>query len=119
MTEFFEGSVGSGTFAPRRKVMHKSKRMSQAMANLRRQETSDDDVQEIEPRPMVGKRKRKPKEVVKVEDEDDDEVVIVEEESSSGDDNLERMRGRCAATVKRGNTGKPKPTKPRKQKATT
>ena len=95
MTDFFEGSIGSGTFAPRRKVTHKSKRMTKAMANLRRAADSDDDVQEISPRQMPSKRKRARPDVVKVESDSDEEIKEkqMEESSSSDDDNLQRMRG--------------------------
>lgn len=94
MTEFFEGGIGSGTFAPRRKVTHKSKRMTKAMANLRRAAESDDDVQEISPREMSSKRKRARPDVVKVESDSDEEMEEkqTEESSSSDDDNLQRMR---------------------------
>jgi hypothetical protein len=97
LTEFFEGSVGSGTFAPRRKVAHRSKRLSKAMDNLRKQDHSDDDVQEISPRKMPTKRKR-PSEVIKIESDEEVEVGpgkdgSVEGDSSSDDDNFERTRG--------------------------
>jgi hypothetical protein len=97
--------VGSGTFAPRRKVVHRSKRLSKAIANLTRKVDSNDDVQEIAPVRISGKRKRKsPKEVIKIEDDDDlesrQDSSTVEEESSSGDDNLER-RGASVIPAKR------------------
>jgi hypothetical protein len=102
--------VGSGTFAPRRKVVHRSKRLSKAMANLKRKTGSDDDVQEIAPMRMSGKRKRKPsKEVIKIEDDEDLESgqdgSMVEEESSSGDDNLGR-RTASVIRAKRASKGK-------------
>ena len=107
MTEFFEGAVGSGTFAPRRKVTHRSKRLSKAMANLRKHgDDSDDDVQEIAPRPMVSKRKRSRPEVIKIESDEDmgsENDDSAEEESSSDDDNDERLRkgsGKSGKTVK-------------------
>ena len=105
MTEFFEGSVGSGTFAPRRKVTHRSKRLSKAMANLQHRNHSDDDVQEIAPRNMSTKRKR-PKDVIKIESDEEvgtgaGERVILEEDVSS-DDHFERMRGQRNVSVKRG-----------------
>jgi len=95
LTEFFEGAVGSGTFAPRRKVTHKSKRMTKAMANLRRTAQSDDDVQEISPRKMTTKRRRPAQEIVKVESESDERMKQTsnDEESSSEDDNYERRSG--------------------------
>jgi len=110
LTEFFEGSVGSGTFAPRRKVTHKSKRMTQAMANLRRRADSDDDVQEIFPRQMDSKRKRHAADVVKIESESDRETSQkeTEEESSSGDDNYDRMRGNSVAPKKHTRKATPK-----------
>jgi hypothetical protein len=93
--------------------------MTKAMANLRRQPGSDDDVQEISPRKMATKRKRAPSEVVKVESDDDaedvmQEVIEVEEESSSDDDNFERMRGESVVPAKRGKKATPK-SKPRKK----
>lgn len=108
--------MGSGTFAPRRKVTHRSKRLTKAMANLRRQPGSDDDVQEISPRKMATKRKRGPSEVVKVESDDEEEgemeevmeEVIAVEDSSSDDDNLERMRGGSVVPAKRGKKRAPK-----------
>ena len=113
MTDFFEGSVGSGTFAPRRKVTHKSKRLSKAMANLRRRNVDDDedDVQEIAPRQMASKRKRKPVDVVKVESDEEEsglgkETSSEEEESSSDDDNVRRMRGERNESRKSINKGK-------------
>jgi hypothetical protein len=114
LTEFFEGSVGSGTFAPRRRVTHRSKRLSKAMANLQRQNHSDDDVQEIPPRKMLTKRKR-PTEVVKIESDEEiqprleDEATLIED-SSSSDDNFERMRGQRDVPGKRA-----KPTKEKKK----
>lgn len=116
LTDFFEGSLGSGTFAPRRKVTHKSKRLSKAMANLRRRnvedDDDDDDVQEIAPRQMASKRKRKPVDLVKVES-DDEESGLGEEtsseeeaESSSDDDNVRRMRGERSGSKKKVNKGK-------------
>jgi hypothetical protein len=114
LTDFFEGSLGSGTFAPRRKVTHKSKRLSKAMANLRRQNAEDDDedVQEIAPRQMASKRKRKPVDVVKVESDDEERELgketssEEEEESSSDDDNVRRMQGERSGSKKRVNKGK-------------
>jgi hypothetical protein len=111
LTEFFEGAVGSGTFAPRRKVTHRSKRLSKAMANLRRAVGSDDDVQEISPRQMATKRKRPVQDIVKVESESDDAVKddALEESSSSDDDNNERMRSSVAPkrrSAKRDSTPK-------------
>jgi len=107
--------VGSGTFAPRRKVTHRSKRLTKAMASLRRQPGSDDDVQEISPRKMARKRRRAPSEVVKVESDDEQEgemevmeEVIAVEDSSSDDDNLERMRGGSVVPAKRGKKRAPK-----------
>ena len=118
MTEFFEGSVGSGTFAPRRKVTHRSKRLTKAMASLRRQLGSDDDVQEISPRKMATKRRRAPSEVIKVESDDEleeqmEDVTPMEESSSSDDDNFERMRGGSVVPAKRGKKATPrrKPSK--------
>lgn len=118
MTDFFEGSVGSGTFAPRRKVTHRSKRLTEAMASLRREPSSEDDVQEISPRRMAAKRRRAPSEAIKIESDDDPEeemkdVIEVEESSSSDDDNLVRMRGESVVPAKRGKkTGlKAKPSK--------
>jgi hypothetical protein len=110
LTEFFEGAVGSGTFAPRRKVTHRSKRLSKAMANLRRAVGSDD-VQEISPRQMATKRKRPVQDIVKVESESDDAVKddALEESSSSDDDNNERMRSSVAPkrrSAKRDSTPK-------------
>ena len=67
LTEYFEGAVGSGTSAPRRKVAHRSKRLSKAVANLRSRQDSDDAVQEIAPRRMKTKRKRPAIETVKIE----------------------------------------------------
>ena len=113
LTDFFEGSLGSGTFAPRRKVTHKSKRLSNAMANLRRRNVEDDDdAHEIAPRQMASKRKRKPVDVVKVEsDEEESELgketsSEEEEESSSDDDNVRRMRGERSGSKKKVNKGK-------------
>ena len=115
LTDFFEGSLGSGTFAPRRKVTHKSKRLSKAMANLRRQNAEDDeeDVQEIAPRQMASKRKRKPVDVVKVESDDEESELgketsseEAEEESSSDDDNVRRMQGERSGSKKKVNKGK-------------
>jgi len=110
--------VGSGTFAPRRKVTHRSKRLTKAMQSLRRQPGSDDDVQEISPRKMATKRRRAPSEAIKVESDDEPEgemgdVTLVEESSSSDDDNFERMRGGSAVPAKRGKktTPKAKPSK--------
>ena len=105
MTDFFEGNVGSGTFAPRRKVTHRSKRLSKAMANLQRQNHSDDDVQEIAPRKMSTKRKR-PSEVVKIESDGEAQTGLgdestSDEDSSSDDDNFERMQGKRDAPGKR------------------
>jgi len=108
--------VGSGTFAPRRKVTHKSKRLSKAMANLRKrnvEDNGDDDVQEIAPRQMTSKRKRKPVDLVKVESDDEDDTLkdttSEEEESSSDDDNIRRMRGERNGTKKSVNQGKTRP----------
>lgn len=113
LTDFFEGSLGSGTFAPRRKVTHKSIRLSKAMANLRRRNVEDDDdVQEIAPRQMASKRKRKPVDVVKVESDDEESELEKEtsseeeEESSSDDDNVRRMRGERSGSKKKVNKGK-------------
>lgn len=111
------GSVGSGTFAPRRKVTHRSKRLTKAMASLRRQPGSDDNVQEISPREMVTKRRRAPFEVIKIESDDDVEEmreVIAVEESSSDDDNFERMKGANVVPAKRGKKAIPK-AKPNKK----
>ena len=110
LTEFFEGNVGSGTFAPRRKVVHRSKRLSKAMDNLRKQDHSDDDVQEISPRKMSTKRKR-PAEVIKIESDEEEGIGLgkdhsVEEDSSSDDDNFDRTRGGRNAISNRGNFGK-------------
>ena len=113
LTDYFEGSVGSGTFAPRRKVTHKSKRLSKAMENLRRRnvEDDDDDVQEIAPRPVTSKRKRKPVDVVKVESDEEEDTLdkdtTSEEESSSDDDNVRRMLGERNGSKKRVNQDKP------------
>jgi hypothetical protein len=110
LTEFFEGAVGSGTFAPRRKVVHKSKRLTKAMANLKRA-AEDDDVQEIAPRKMPTKRRR-PAEVIKVEsDEDEGETgdTSGSESSSSSEEQVKRGKGRGS-----GGTRKPAKRKMRK-----
>jgi hypothetical protein len=109
LTEYFEGTVGSGSFAPRRKVTHRSKRLSKAMTNLRQRDSLDDDVQEIAPRKMATKRKREPAEIVKVDSDEEPEGLLAEisglgEESSSGDDDLERTRGGRNVPDRPGNT---------------
>ena len=110
MTDFFEGNVGSGTFAPRRKVTHKSKRLSKAMANLRKRNFEDNnDVQEIAPRQMASKRKRAPMNVFKIESDGEGALgreISSEEESSSDDDNVRRMRGDWDPLSKNVNKGK-------------
>lgn len=110
MTEFFEGNVGSGTFAPRRKVTHKSARLSKAMANLTRKSDEDDDVQEIAPRKMVRKRKRPAAlEVIKVESDEDEHPMQDKEARRSGTSSSDedppqkrkRKRGRSTKSGKR------------------
>ena len=79
------------------------------MANLRNQNHSDDDVQEISPRKMLTKRKR-PSEVVKIESDEEVESGLgnnrTEEEDSSDDDNFGRIRGVKDTSVNRGKSGK-------------
>jgi hypothetical protein len=110
MTEFFEGNVGSGTFAPRRKVTHKSKRLSKAMANLKRKGDEDDDVQEIAPRKMLTKRKRPAAtEVIKVES-DEEEHEMSDQDTSSGSSSEEDRpkRRKVKRRVGAGKSGKRK-----------
>lgn len=107
LTEYFEGTVGAGAFAPRRKVTHRSKRLSKAMTNLYRDNSSDDDVQEIAPRKMVTKRKRKPTETFKVESDEEFEGSLAEisalgEDSPSDGNNLERTLDRGNAPERSG-----------------
>ena len=83
------------------------------MASLRREPSSEDDVQEISPRKMATKRRRAPSQTVKIESDDDSEgemkdVIEVEDSSSSDDDNLVRMRGGTVVPAKRGKKTAPK-----------
>ena len=86
MTDFFEGTTGSGTFAPRRKVTHRSKRITKAMENLRRAHDSDDDIQEIAPKEMNSKRKRNPPELIKIESDEEISGMSKSGQSSADED---------------------------------
>lgn len=104
MTEFFEGAVGSGTFAPRKKVVHKSKRLTKAMANLKRA-AEDDDVQEIAPRKMPTKRRR-PVQTVKVESDEGGKGDTSGSESSEEEEERVKRKGKG-----KGSGGGRKPAK--------
>lgn len=117
MTDFFEGNVGSGTFAPRKKVMHRSKRLSKAMASLKRTE-DEDDVKEIAPRKMATKRRRPAAmEVIKVESDDEErnmenkDISSNEDSSSEEEDQLKRKadRGGRSGQSKKRKIRKPYP----------
>ena len=108
MTDFFEGNVGSGTFAPRRKVTHKSARLSKAMANLTRKSDEDDDVQEIAPRKITRKRKRPAaREVIKVESDEDEHPMQDNEAISSGESTSEEDRPQKRKGKRGGGSTKP------------
>ena len=85
------------------------------MANLRRQNPSDDDVQEISPMKMSTKRKPRPSAPVKVESDEEDRKL--EDDSSSHDDNFEEIQGRRIEPGKRGKRGAQKKTRRKKLKA--
>jgi hypothetical protein len=85
--------------------VHKSKRLTKAMANLKRV-AEDDDVQEIAPRKMPTKRRR-PAEVVKVEsDEDEGEKGDTTGSESSSEEEQVKRKGKG-----RGGGGTRKPAK--------